>query len=120
MRFQNIPKTAKCRFYVVIIICLERSDILNLDVFLSPFGSLLESLFDTFGEKVAFGSSKTGVLKKHRKLMKTGHASTANFWLCAPKRDPRIQQLEAGKPRVLRLLSLAEISKKLTSKVQDF
>ena len=93
---------------------------LNLGGFLIPFGSLWESRFDTFGEQVGFGSSKTGVLKKHQKLMKKGHASTVRYWLCAPKRDPRIQQLEAGKPRVLRLLSLAGISKKLTSKMQDF
>jgi len=95
---QSTPKTAKCRFYIQITICFERSNIFILGGFWSPFASLLESVFDTFGEKVGFGSSKTGVLKKHRKLMKTGHAGTANFWLCAPKRDPRIQQLEAGNP----------------------
>ena len=85
VRFQNISKTVNFRFYIVITICLERSDIFNLEVFWYPFGSLLESLFDTFGKQVGFGTSKTGVSKKHQKLMRKGHASTTVIWWPAPK-----------------------------------
>jgi len=72
MWFRNMPKTPKCLFYIVITICFERSHIFNVGFFWSPFGSLLELLFHTFGKKVGFGSSKARVNKTQRKLMKKG------------------------------------------------
>jgi len=109
MWFQNGFKTAKCWFYIVITVCFERSDILNLGGFWSPFGSLLEALFDTFGKKVGFGSSKTGLQTKER-MMQKGHVSNFRCWLWIPKRV----EARSG----AQMLSLAKMSKKLTSKVQ--
>ena len=50
--------------------------------------------------------------------MNTGHAGNLVFWSRALKEKLNSRQLEAGRPRVLRVLGGAKISKRLTSKVQ--
>jgi hypothetical protein len=88
--FQSPSEMAKSVIRIVITMCFERSDIIHLGGFWPPFGSLLESLFYTFCKNVIFGSSKTGIQKKHWK------------WLWALKENLRSYQLEAGRPRGLR------------------
>ena len=75
------PKTANNLFSTLITTCFERLDILKLEVFWYPFGSLLESLFDTVGKKVGFGSSKTGVQQNHREFMKKGVPRALGYWV---------------------------------------
>ena len=62
-------------------ICFARSDSLNLRVFGSPFGSLLESLFDIVGKKDELGVRRRGSNKKHRSFMKKrSHPGDATVW----------------------------------------
>ena len=84
-----------------------------------PFGSLLESLFDTVCRHVGFVSSKTGVQKTHQTIMKKSDAVAARDWSVSPLKSGS-QKLPSGgwEAQGAQMLSLAKISKKLTSKVQ--
>jgi len=61
---QSSPETANIGFCIGITKCFERTDIIHLGGFWSPFGSLLGSLFYNSSKKLRFGSSETSVNKQ--------------------------------------------------------
>ena len=65
---QSPCKMAESVISIVDTICFERSDIIHLGGFWSPFGSLLESILGTFCKKQRFEASKNTHLKQTSKF----------------------------------------------------
>ena len=80
------------------------ADIYTLPQQQQEFGSLLESLFDTFGKNVRFGSSKTSVPKKHQHVMKKGVPGHVVKLVATPKEILFKGYYSKDTKRMLRLL----------------